>query len=455
MKPRRSFRRRPKPGRQGGGGFFSRSTGAEKSFFAPSLESGSVHRSSAAPSGEQGLRTPELRAHPVFQSILSGGSLLRHGHQDAGAVRVLQSLLSRLGRDPGPLDGIWGPKTSGALIAFQGDQGLMRDGILGPLTLAAMDHAASAKAEEEMPDEPPDPLPLGPLLQRIGSAETPDAQTLADIETLLTIAGAPVHGAGSVLRLDGDAGEPQQTDGLGLLIAALNKVRRSVPGPKGEEPPETLGETHNGINTSDGESKTWWYWQNSMLGFIALFRGWRTQRQTGRKSNEKALAGALFAIQHVGKVDATAEGKDGTRRDWPLLHRIFDVSCKKDFYDTNRRAAVRTAGARLDSWCGIFTNYACLSMGVTSGRWPDPGFVKWKAFEFKQFNIPDPKPGDVMNAPQDKNNHFAFCLEYDPATHRITTIDGNSAPGGGASGGKIVVQKRHRSWWRGFWQAPV
>ena len=192
-----------------------------------------------------------------------------------------------------------------------------------------------------------------------------------------------------------------------------------------------------------------------MFGFIALFRGSRTELQAGRKSNEKALAAAVFALQHVGTVDATAAGNDGMRRDWPLLHKIFSVSCSTGFYNSPRKTAVRTAGAKLDSWCGIFTNYACLSVGATTGKWPAPGFVKWTSHNFKQVNIPDPKPGDVINAPQNKNNHFALCLEYDPSSRQITTIDGNSAPGGYASGGKIVVQKRHRSWWRGFWRAPV
>lgn len=50
----------------------------------------------------------------------------------------LQQLLSTLGFKPGPLDGIWGRQTIAALRAFQTSRGLDADGILGPLTLAAL-----------------------------------------------------------------------------------------------------------------------------------------------------------------------------------------------------------------------------------------------------------------------------------------------------------------------------
>lgn len=50
----------------------------------------------------------------------------------------LQQMLSKLGFKPGPLDGIWGRQTVAALRVFQASRGLDPDGILGPLTLAAL-----------------------------------------------------------------------------------------------------------------------------------------------------------------------------------------------------------------------------------------------------------------------------------------------------------------------------
>lgn len=52
-------------------------------------------------------------------------------------VEVQQALASR-GYRPGPLDGVWGRQTIAALKAFQADNGLDPDGVLGPRTLGVL-----------------------------------------------------------------------------------------------------------------------------------------------------------------------------------------------------------------------------------------------------------------------------------------------------------------------------
>lgn len=49
-----------------------------------------------------------------------------------------QTRLAELGFDPGPIDGIAGPKTKAAIRAFQRLNGLKGDGIVGALTTAAL-----------------------------------------------------------------------------------------------------------------------------------------------------------------------------------------------------------------------------------------------------------------------------------------------------------------------------
>jgi len=49
-------------------------------------------------------------------------------------VKLIQSLLNRIGYNAGPVDGIFGPQTQAAVIAFQRDNGLVPDGIVGPAT---------------------------------------------------------------------------------------------------------------------------------------------------------------------------------------------------------------------------------------------------------------------------------------------------------------------------------
>lgn len=61
-------------------------------------------------------------------------------------VRDYQTKLKALGCDPGPLDGIVGPRTRAAVFAFQEKHPQLRaDGILGRATMAAVDRAEDAR----------------------------------------------------------------------------------------------------------------------------------------------------------------------------------------------------------------------------------------------------------------------------------------------------------------------
>ena len=53
-------------------------------------------------------------------------------------VRDLQRKLAGQGINPGPADGIFGPKTEDAVRRFQERAGLAVDGIAGPRTMAAL-----------------------------------------------------------------------------------------------------------------------------------------------------------------------------------------------------------------------------------------------------------------------------------------------------------------------------
>lgn len=61
------------------------------------------------------------------------GPLLRRGTRGE-PVKALQRRLAELGIDPGPLDGIFGPRTEAAVRAFQRREGIEVDGIVGPQT---------------------------------------------------------------------------------------------------------------------------------------------------------------------------------------------------------------------------------------------------------------------------------------------------------------------------------
>ncbi|HHY22705.1 MAG TPA: LysM peptidoglycan-binding domain-containing protein, partial [Clostridiaceae bacterium] len=54
-------------------------------------------------------------------------------------VKLVQSLLNRIGYNAGPVDGIFGVLTQQAVIQFQRNNALKADGIVGPRTWAVFD----------------------------------------------------------------------------------------------------------------------------------------------------------------------------------------------------------------------------------------------------------------------------------------------------------------------------
>src|SRR5690606_21182133 len=68
------------------------------------------------------------------QSILRVTQPLTRGP----ATKRLQAALDKRGFDPGPIDGIYGPRTMAAVVAFQLEHGLVPDGEAGKETLKAL-----------------------------------------------------------------------------------------------------------------------------------------------------------------------------------------------------------------------------------------------------------------------------------------------------------------------------
>jgi N-acetylmuramoyl-L-alanine amidase len=57
---------------------------------------------------------------------------------DPAITKDIQIALRKLNFDPGPVDGIYGAKTTAAVVAFQNTKGLVADGEVGPQTAAAL-----------------------------------------------------------------------------------------------------------------------------------------------------------------------------------------------------------------------------------------------------------------------------------------------------------------------------
>ncbi|MEW2329737.1 L,D-transpeptidase family protein [Micromonospora chersina] len=81
---------------------------------------------------------PVAAAGAAVTLATAGQPMLRQGSRGA-AVSALQARLTALRYDVGGVDGIFGPSTHHAVVAFQKVNGLVRDGIVGPRTRAALD----------------------------------------------------------------------------------------------------------------------------------------------------------------------------------------------------------------------------------------------------------------------------------------------------------------------------
>ena len=77
------------------------------------------------------------QAHPTDHVVLARGSGYGGGRY-AALVRSLQRALDGAGFTPGPIDGLYGPRTEDAVEVFQSAHSLRVDGIAGPITLSAL-----------------------------------------------------------------------------------------------------------------------------------------------------------------------------------------------------------------------------------------------------------------------------------------------------------------------------
>ena len=95
-------------------------------------------------------RRPVTPAHEYEDTGSGGRTTLSRGSRGQ-AVLELQSGLSKLGLNPGPIDGIFGAKTESAVSAFQQARGLTGTGVVDENTWAELDKALGSAAPSPSP----------------------------------------------------------------------------------------------------------------------------------------------------------------------------------------------------------------------------------------------------------------------------------------------------------------
>jgi peptidoglycan hydrolase-like protein with peptidoglycan-binding domain len=131
------------------------------------------------------------------------------------AVRELQIALQEIGKNPGPIDGVFGSETEAAVKAFQTDRGITADGIVGPITWRNIDEFAEF-------DEP---------VLRLGSTGLPVRRA----QSRLTAAGFDTGG------VDGVFG-PRTESGVRALQQARSITVDGIVGPETWQQIDALGD---------------------------------------------------------------------------------------------------------------------------------------------------------------------------------------------------------------------
>jgi hypothetical protein len=115
-------------------------TPAEANGAATSGDTSTPPSESSSTSGS-GATTPSTSGASGY--TLPEGTKLRLGEGDPALVSQLQQALTSAGYKPGAVDGSFGEQTEAAVTAFQQDNGLSADGVVGPDTAAALNNALS------------------------------------------------------------------------------------------------------------------------------------------------------------------------------------------------------------------------------------------------------------------------------------------------------------------------
>lgn len=94
------------------------------------------------------VRVPGVPACPLDRNVIKDEDTLTRlimdgaptppAFVDLSTTRGVQQRLHDLGFDPGQIDGVVGPKTKAAIVAFQTSRKLAADGVVGPKTKAAL-----------------------------------------------------------------------------------------------------------------------------------------------------------------------------------------------------------------------------------------------------------------------------------------------------------------------------
>jgi peptidoglycan hydrolase-like protein with peptidoglycan-binding domain/DNA invertase Pin-like site-specific DNA recombinase len=252
--------------------------------------------------------------------------------QGDSRVRALQRRLRALGHRPGPVDGLYGPRTEAAVERLQRDGGIAVDGVVGPQTRRLLNREAPRLAPGAgygQPGGSPQVRDIQRQLRAAGSRPGPidgvyGPRTEAAVERFQRSAGEPVSGvlspatAAALAR----AGSDQQTRSNDT--GGSDEPRRRGGSPETEPPAAGLDTSptrrapvaDNRIDESDGAGSTFPV-PLVVLAFALAATGgllavWLRRRRP-RPESGQAAAGPVIPLPMPNGEGKAATGANGSR----------------------------------------------------------------------------------------------------------------------------------------------
>ncbi len=273
---------------------------------------------------QRGLRTDGVCDKQTWSSLVEAGFRLgdrllyrRSPMLQGDDVADLQRRLSRLGFDPGGVDGIFGDSTHLALSEFQRNMGLVSDGICGPRTLSELTRVAPPVGSVDL---------VSPLREQLKVAALP--ATLRCKRIAVGEEGGFATGAAAVHRA--------------LVLAGARSLELHQPDPSTQASAANAAEVdcYIGLRLQPGHraAKTYFY------------RGFRYESAASRQLAELLVGAAAYRL---GLNDAGAHGMaEAILRQTTMPAVVLELGAPEEVgMQTSRLAEAVTES--LDLWLSL------------------------------------------------------------------------------------------------------
>jgi len=166
------------------GGFFDKLQNAGDNFLKSAIQFRQIKSVLKSPASAAFWPVNQGAAMPAMEDILAAVEV----PLSKAEIRNLQQSLANMGINPGPIDGLYGPKTARAIAGFQSQNRLAADGQLSRALYNAVLGTATRALPSEISIQPIDSRApsAAPIMRDTGERLIPGTRELVGVETPLS-----------------------------------------------------------------------------------------------------------------------------------------------------------------------------------------------------------------------------------------------------------------------------